>query len=402
MQRPVLPPYGQAHLRSISNSPATPRPVHRWWVWSRATRRATRDAERWPHHGRRRPRQTGRVPRSDGSCSPIQLLSVGPFPRIEAGDSLVVDFARVGGRPRKVERSRRLYASFAASIDYHLPSRRPRRACTSIRGRPRDALVGRLARERDRSDESRARGARLRGLPRTSGSTAPRRACCRSTTCRTTGYNTGLARILAPQPAPRRRRDLPLQAGHPESQERLPLLRRDHELRHRRCRNAAAESGLGQNKFAVIPNAARGARWRHGVSQPTAWTRRGCGRFGAKALRVVCRTSFAMHDPFVHAVGRSRVRERVRRRQLSQARARRVQRSRREIATSRCPRSPEGFAPGLDHRPWTSRASGPVRLVRRDRDTGVLSRGKLLLVKSDRGVVGERPQIMTRKHKRTA
>ena len=59
-----------------------------------------------------------------GQCSPIQLLSVGPFPFVAHGESVSVDVAFVGGLDATVLDNAD-YAQFAHDIDYHLPSPPP-------------------------------------------------------------------------------------------------------------------------------------------------------------------------------------------------------------------------------------------------------------------------------------
>ena len=58
-------------------------------------------------------------------CSPIQLLSVGPFARIENGDSLTFDVAFLGGETQGKLIEHADYAQFAHDVDYRLPSAPP-------------------------------------------------------------------------------------------------------------------------------------------------------------------------------------------------------------------------------------------------------------------------------------
>ena len=58
-------------------------------------------------------------------CSPIQLLSVGPFARIENGDSLTFDVAFLGGETQGKLIEHADYAQFAHDVDYQLPSAPP-------------------------------------------------------------------------------------------------------------------------------------------------------------------------------------------------------------------------------------------------------------------------------------
>jgi hypothetical protein len=60
-----------------------------------------------------------------GTCSPIMVLSVGPFAQINPGDSVRVDFAFVGGGDEAALLTHASYAQFASDIGYELPSPPP-------------------------------------------------------------------------------------------------------------------------------------------------------------------------------------------------------------------------------------------------------------------------------------
>jgi hypothetical protein len=60
-----------------------------------------------------------------GSCSPISLSSVGPFPQVNFGDTVTVDFALVGGEDEADLLKNADFAQFAADIDYRLPAPPP-------------------------------------------------------------------------------------------------------------------------------------------------------------------------------------------------------------------------------------------------------------------------------------
>ena len=119
------PPWvGVKLLRTISRVPDPVRAVHRWWVWSPGDTTRDEDHERYRLMSGGGAADPADCP-FDGSCSPIQLLSVGPFARLEAGDSLTVDFAYVGGDDQAQLLANSDYAQFAAGIDYRLPSAPP-------------------------------------------------------------------------------------------------------------------------------------------------------------------------------------------------------------------------------------------------------------------------------------
>jgi hypothetical protein len=60
-----------------------------------------------------------------GSCSPITMLSVGPFAQVDPGDMVTVDFALIGGDDEADLSSNADFAQFAADIDYQLPAPPP-------------------------------------------------------------------------------------------------------------------------------------------------------------------------------------------------------------------------------------------------------------------------------------
>jgi hypothetical protein len=58
-------------------------------------------------------------------CSPISLLSVGPFAQIDPGDTVTVDFALIGGDDEAALFRNADFAQFASDIDYRLPAPPP-------------------------------------------------------------------------------------------------------------------------------------------------------------------------------------------------------------------------------------------------------------------------------------
>jgi hypothetical protein len=59
------------------------------------------------------------------SCSPIMLLSVGPWAQLDPGDSIRVDFAFVGGMDEQALLANADFAQFTSDIDYRLPAPPP-------------------------------------------------------------------------------------------------------------------------------------------------------------------------------------------------------------------------------------------------------------------------------------
>ena len=60
-----------------------------------------------------------------GACSPIAILSVGPFAEVDPGDSVRVDVAFIGGDDHPGLLTHADYAQFASDIDYRLPAPPP-------------------------------------------------------------------------------------------------------------------------------------------------------------------------------------------------------------------------------------------------------------------------------------
>lgn len=254
------PPWvGLKLLRTISNPPVSPRTLHRWWMWSPGDTTRDEDFERY------RLMSGGGAPNPaecplDGSCSPIQLLSAGPFPRLEAGDSLTVDFAFVGGDDRPQLLANSDYAQFAAGIDYRLPSAPPSPRVHVQTGHERIDLWWDDSPESASDATSPAPGGRdfegyrvYLGLDREQ----PARVA-QYDLADTTGFNTGLEPALAPSPlvvdgvSYRYRRTFRgLKDGfryygavtsYDQGDVATPPL----------------ESGISQNKFAAIPAAGPG------------------------------------------------------------------------------------------------------------------------------------------------
>ncbi len=59
------------------------------------------------------------------SCSPIMVLSVGPWAQLDPGDSIRVDFAFVGGNDEQALLANADFAQFTSDIDYRLPAPPP-------------------------------------------------------------------------------------------------------------------------------------------------------------------------------------------------------------------------------------------------------------------------------------
>ena len=128
----VCPPWASVKLLKVSSAPLDSETVSfNWWSYSPGDASRSTDVERYAlmTNG------TSADP-SDctpgGSCSPIMLLSVGPLGHrsgvhreLDFGESVTVDFAFVGGEDETKLLEHADYAQFAADIDYKLPSPPP-------------------------------------------------------------------------------------------------------------------------------------------------------------------------------------------------------------------------------------------------------------------------------------
>lgn len=122
---PYAPPW--AGIRLLATAPdtiATKQVGFHWWSYTPGDTTRDTDVERYalmsdPAIGD----PTACVP--GGQCSPIALLSVGPFAQLDPGDSIVVDFALVGGDDEAQLLANADFAQFASDIGYRLPSPPP-------------------------------------------------------------------------------------------------------------------------------------------------------------------------------------------------------------------------------------------------------------------------------------
>src|SRR5262245_23198859 len=121
----TVPPWAGLELLGVTPGDMADKRVN-WHWWTFAPGDAARDEDREKY------RIMSETQVDDpsgcallGQCSPIQLLSVGPFPRIEHGDSVSIDVAFVGGEDQTALRQHADYAQFAHDVDYELPSAPP-------------------------------------------------------------------------------------------------------------------------------------------------------------------------------------------------------------------------------------------------------------------------------------
>jgi hypothetical protein len=95
-----------------------------WWSYSPGDAARDTDAERYAILSNATIDSTAAC--APGTqCSPIAVLSVGPFAQVDPGDSVTVDYAFVGGEDEADLLANADFAQFASDIDYRLPAPPP-------------------------------------------------------------------------------------------------------------------------------------------------------------------------------------------------------------------------------------------------------------------------------------
>ncbi len=128
----TCPPWAAVKLLKVSGTPFDSATVSfNWWSYSPGDPERSTDVQRYAILGNgARANTADCIP--GGSCSPIMVLSVGPLGHrtglrheLDYGDSVTVDFAFVGGDDEASLLANADYAQFAADIDYKLPTPPP-------------------------------------------------------------------------------------------------------------------------------------------------------------------------------------------------------------------------------------------------------------------------------------
>lgn len=119
------PPWAAVKLLSVRPGDIADKTVSlSWWSWSPGDTVRDTDLERYAILSRGAamdPLACG----AGGVCSPIMVLSVGPFAQVNPGDTVSVDCAFVGGEDEAALERHADYVQFAAGIDYRLPAPPP-------------------------------------------------------------------------------------------------------------------------------------------------------------------------------------------------------------------------------------------------------------------------------------
>jgi len=119
------PPWAAVKLLSVRPGDIADKTVSlSWWSWTPGDTTRDTDRERYAilsSGAVMDPRDCG----AGGTCSPIMVLSVGPFAQVDPGDTVSFDCAFVGGEDEAALERHADYAQFAAGIDYRLPAPPP-------------------------------------------------------------------------------------------------------------------------------------------------------------------------------------------------------------------------------------------------------------------------------------
>jgi hypothetical protein len=119
------PPWAGIQLLGVSPDSVQGKTVSfNWWTFRPGDESRDEDVERYAILSNGARMDPGGCSPGD-TCSPIMVLSVGPFARIDPGDSIRVDYAFVGGEDESLLVTHADFAQFAHDIDYKLPSPPP-------------------------------------------------------------------------------------------------------------------------------------------------------------------------------------------------------------------------------------------------------------------------------------
>jgi len=130
----LVPPWAGVKLLGVSPGGLADKQVNwRWWSFEPGDATKDEDVERYQMMSETRVDDPAGCLLL-GQCSPIQLLSVGPFPFVAHGESLSVDVAFVGGLDATFLDNAD-YAQFAYDLDYRLPSPPPSPRVQLVAGR---------------------------------------------------------------------------------------------------------------------------------------------------------------------------------------------------------------------------------------------------------------------------
>jgi hypothetical protein len=120
------PPWAGAMLLKVAPDSVESKTVSfNWWSYAPGDTTRDEDSELYVLLSNGRIMDTGSCIPGVQNCSPIMLLSVGPWAQVNNGDSVTVAFAFVGGDDETAFEQNADFAQFAADIDFRLPAPPP-------------------------------------------------------------------------------------------------------------------------------------------------------------------------------------------------------------------------------------------------------------------------------------
>lgn len=260
-----IPAWSAVKMLGVSpDTIATKTVSFNWWSFSPGDSTRDEDAERYAmlSNGRRMdPRDCRPGPTQ---CSPITVMSVGPFAQVNPGDTVTVDFALVGGDDEAALFRNADFAQFAFDIDYRLPSPPPSPRLHVAAGANRVEFYWDDSPEQARDETSPApgqldfEGYRLYLGADRQNPTRVAQFDRDASPGDTTGFNTGFAAV---------RRDTVIDGVTYRYRHAVTGLKdgftyfgavTSFDLGDNRV--SSLESGIGQNKFQVVPLPAPGER----------------------------------------------------------------------------------------------------------------------------------------------
>ncbi len=120
------PPWAAVKLLAVHPDTVANKTVSfNWWSYSPGDTARDTDRERYVVLSNGRVMDLSSCMPGANNCSPIMVLSVGPFAQVDPGDSVMVDFAFVGGDDEERLLANADFAQFASDIGYTLPAPPP-------------------------------------------------------------------------------------------------------------------------------------------------------------------------------------------------------------------------------------------------------------------------------------
>jgi hypothetical protein len=133
-----VPPWASVKLLKVSPGSIADRTVSfNWWNHDLGDSTRVTDVQKYALMSNGQIMDPRECTPGGSNCSPISVLSVGPFAQVNHGDSVAVDFALIGGDDEADLLTNADFAQFAADIDYRLPAPPPSPRLRVATGRQR-------------------------------------------------------------------------------------------------------------------------------------------------------------------------------------------------------------------------------------------------------------------------